>query len=264
MTYEFDDAVAIGEPTGAVTFPERWTMGPGFAHGGYLMSVALAGAAPLSPRPDPVTMSAHFVRPGRVGEAIVERRLVKAGRSLATVVCDVVQDGNVAVTTITTFGDLSTAGDIAYRSATFPDIDPPDRCIPADRSQNPLIPRMVDNLDLRLTPASTRWVRGETLEEARMEGWVAFADGRPIDILALPMLADALPPPVFSVGAFAPWTPTIELTLHVRRRPSTDLLAVSFRTGLIGGTYFESSGTLWNEDGSLVAMSRQLQLIARD
>ncbi len=263
MTHEFDDAVAIREPGGHVTFPERWTMGPGFAHGGYLMSVALAGAAPLSPHPDPVTMSAHFVRPGRVGDAVVERHLVKSGRSLATVACDLVQGGGVVVTTITTVGDLSTAADIAYRSVAVPEVGTPGTCIPADRSQNPLVPRMVDNLDLRLTPSSTRWARGETLEQATMEGWVGFGDGRPIDIVALPMLADALPPPVFSVGAFAPWTPTIELTLHVRRRPATDLLAVSFRTDLIGGTFFESSGTLWNEDGSLVAMSRQLQLIAR-
>jgi hypothetical protein len=120
---------------------------------------------------------------------------------------------------------------------------------------------MVDNLDLRLTPASTSWAQGEPLDVATMEGWVAFADGRPIDVASLPMFADALPPPIFSVGTFAPWTPTIELTLHIRRRPATTRLGVSFRTDLIGGGFFESSGTLWGEDGSLVAMSRQLQLV---
>ena len=125
-----------------------------------------------------------------------------------------------------------------------------------------MIPRMVDNIELRLTPDSVAWARGDTLENATMEGWVSFADDRPIDLVSLPMFADALPPPVFSVGAFAPWTPTIELTLHLRRRPETERLAVSFRTDLIGGTYFESSGTLWSEDGKLVAMSRQLQLIS--
>jgi hypothetical protein len=41
------------------------------------------------------------------------------------------------------------------------------------------------------------------------------------------------------------------------------MLAVTFRTELIGGSFFESSGSLFTEDGSLVAMSRQLQLIAR-
>jgi len=39
--YEFDEAIALDDDENHVVFPERWTMGPGFAHGGYLMSVAL-------------------------------------------------------------------------------------------------------------------------------------------------------------------------------------------------------------------------------
>lgn len=263
MTFEFDQAIAIDEPEGSVAFPERWTMGPGYAHGGYVMSVALAGATAISQHTDPVTMSAHFVRPCKVGGGSLHRTEVKRGRSLSTVAVDVMQGDRTAVATLTTLGDLSQAGDVAFRSVEFPALPPPERCVPADRNQNPLVPRMVDNLDLRLTPESTAWTRGEMLERATMEGWVGFGDGRPIDCLALPMLADALPPPVFSVGAFAPWTPTIELTVHIRRRPNGRHLAVSFHTDLIGGTFFESTGTLWNDDGSLVAMSRQLQLISR-
>ena len=261
MTYEFDEAVAISAD-GTATYPERWTMGPGFAHGGYLMSVALNGAMTSSPHPDPITMSAHFVRPGRVGPAQVLTETIKAGRTLATVRADLVQEGSVSLATITTFGDLGSARAIRFRSIDPPELPEPEHCHRADRTANPLVPRMIDNLELLLTPDSTAWATGQTLENATMEGWVRFADGRPIDLLSLPMFADALPPPVFSVGAFAPWTPTIELTLHLRRRPNTEKLAVSFRTDLIGGTYFESSGTLWSEDGKLVAMSRQLQLIS--
>ena len=262
MTHEFDEAIAI-DAHGMAQLPERWTMGPGFAHGGYLMSVALAGAIPVAAHPDPVTMSAHFVRPGAVGEATVDTSVVKAGRSLSTVRSDIHQDGSVRVATLTTFGDLSGAGDIAFRSVIPPELPSPDDCILADRSENPLVPRMVDNLEMYLTPESTAWARGQTLETAMMQGWVAFGDGRPIDAVSIPMFADALPPPIFSVGAFAPWTPTIELTVHIRRRPATERLGVSFRTDLIGGTFFESTGTLWNDDGSLVAMSRQLQLVNR-
>ena len=127
MTYEFDEAIALS-PTGDVEFPERWTMGPGFAHGGYLMSVALAAATAVSPHPDPVTMSAHFLRPGKVGGASVVTNVPKAGRSLATVTADIEQDGKVDVATITTFGDLSGAGDIRFQSAAFPDLPPPEDC----------------------------------------------------------------------------------------------------------------------------------------
>lgn len=260
MTHEFDEAVAISAD-GRGDIPERWTMGPGIAHGGYLMSLALAGAMPLSPHPDPVTMSAHFVRRATAGPARVVCEVLKVGRTLSTVGADVLQDGATSVATLTTFGDLGDAGDIAFRSISFPELPEPEACIAADPAENPLVPTMVGNLDLRLTPESVAWAMGENLENARMQGWVGFADGRAIDALSLPMFADALPPPVVSVGLFAPWTPTIELTVHVRRRPATERLAVSFHTDLVGGTYFESTGTLWNADGTLVAMSRQLQLI---
>ncbi len=263
MTYEFDEAIHLeGEPA-AASFPERWTIGPGFAHGGYLMSVVLAAATAQTSQGDPVTMSAHFVRPGRVGPAEIPARLIKSGRSLSTVEADVHQRGRIAVATLTTFGDLSRAADILYQDVEMPPIPPREQCLKAERATDDRVPRMADNLDLYLTPESASWVQGSTIENAKMEGWVRFADERPIDCVSLPMFADALPPPVFNVGAFAPWTPTVELTLHVRRKPETSWLAVSFRTDLIGGTFFEASGTLWDDDGRLVAMSRQLQLIQR-
>ena len=263
MTFEFDDAIALTDNRGTATIPPRWTIGADRAHGGYLMSLALAGAATVSPKPDAVTMSAHFVRPGRVGTARVATDLVKSGRSLATVGADVIQDNKVVLSTITTFGDLSAAGDVSFQSVSMPEIPRREDCLAADPQHSALIPEMASNLELLLTPESVAWTRGVALESATMMGWVRFKDHRPIDALSLPMFADALPPPVFSVGAFAPWTPTIELTLHIRRIPETKWLAVAFRTDLIGGTFFESSGTLWDDDGKLVAMSRQLQLIQR-
>ena len=262
MTYEFDEAIAIGA-NGNAELPERWTMGPGFAHGGYLMSLALAAATTHSQHPDPLSMSAHFMRPGRVGKAAVAAESLKSGRQLGTVTAQILQDAKVDIATITTFSDLSQAADIAYRSAPFPDLPPPDECVSSSHAENPLVPRMVGNLDLRLTPESTSWARGVQLDSATMEGWVKFADDRPIDCLSIPMFADALPPPIFSLGAFAPWTPTIEMTVHFRRRPETEWLVVSFTTALVGGKFFESSGTLWDDSRNLVAMSRQIQLVNR-
>lgn len=263
MTFAFDRAIAT--PDGAsIDLPEAWTMGPGFAHGGFLMSVALSAASAQIDHPDPISMSAHFVRPGRIDERTeVRTARIKDGRTFGTVTADLIQSEKVVISTITTFGDLRDAGEIAYRSAPMPDLPSPDACIQADRSANPLVPRMVDNLDLRLTPESTSWARGVQLEDAVMEGWVRFADGRPIDAVSLPMFADALPPPIFSLGRFAPWTPTVEMTIHFRRRPDTEWLAVSFRTLLVGGQLFESSGTVWDEAGNLIAMSRQIQLVNR-
>jgi len=261
MSFEFDDAIALTDNPTTALLPKRWTKGPGFAHGGYLMSVALAGAAKVSPQPDPVTMSAHFTRPGRVGQAEVRTELVKAGRSLATVRSDIVQQDKVAMSTITTFGDLSTAGDVSFQSVTMPDIPQREHCLEADPVENAFLPAMAANIDLLLTPDSVAFTQGTALEQAKMCGWVRFSDSRPIDAVSLPMFADAFPPPVFNVGASISWMPTVEFTLHFRRRPETQWLRMAFQTGLVGGPFVESSGTLWDDDGRLVAMSRQLQFI---
>lgn len=259
MTHEFDEAVAVASD-GSVALPERWTMGPGFAHGGYLMSVALSGATALAPGQDPISITSNFVRPGVASGARVDRSIVKAGRTHSTIRSDLVQNGEVSVTSLITFGDLDGSDNVRYRSIDPPDLPTPAECPPADAS-HPLVPRMVENLDLRLTPASLGFALGIDVGDARMEGWVAFADGRPIDALSLPMFADALPQPILNVGFSPGWTPTLEMSVHIRSRPSTARLAVSFHADLIAGSYFESSGTLWSEQGDLVAMSRQLQLL---
>jgi len=259
MSYEFDDAVAVASD-GSVVLPERWTMGPGFAHGGYLMSVALAGAMRVGDAGDPISTTSTFVRPGRVGGAHVDVSIIKSGRTHSTVRSDVVQAGEISVASTVTFGDLDDSDEVRYRSIEPPDIPPPSECIPTDASHS-LVPRMVENLDLRLTPMSLGFALGIDLEDARMEGWVSFADGRPIDAISIPMFADALPQPVLNLGIAPGWTPTLEMSVHLRRRPDTARLAVSFHAVLVAGSYFESSGTLWSEEGDLIAMSRQLQLL---
>jgi acyl-CoA thioesterase len=55
--------------------------------------------------------------------------------------------------------------------------------------------------------------------------------------------------------------PTIELTVHVRRRPAPGWMLGQFRTlDLIDGRLIED-GVLWDSAGNLVAQSRQLALV---
>jgi len=201
------------------------------------------------------------MRPALAGAVQVDTQLLKSGRSLATVDTRLIQRDKVVVATITTFGDLARAEDASYQAASMPDLADRGHCLRVEPDKSPFVPEMARNLELLLTPESAAWTQGNTSEHAAMMGWVRFADHRPIDQLSLPMFADALPPPVFSLGAPTVWTPTIEFTLHTRRIPDTTWLGVSFTTSLVGGGFFESSGTLWDEAGNLVAMSRQLQLI---
>jgi hypothetical protein len=96
-----------------------------------------------------------------------------------------------------------------------------------------------------------------------MKGWFAFADGRPSDPLALMLAVDAFPPAVFHLDLPPGWVPTLEMTVHVRDVPAPGPLRGIFRTRYVSNGLFEEDGEVWDSAGRLVAMSRQLALIAR-
>jgi acyl-CoA thioesterase len=99
--------------------------------------------------------------------------------------------------------------------------------------------------------------RGET------GGWLGLLEDRPLDALAVAVLADAwFPAPWPRLKALAP-APTIDLTIHFRAPlPLPDsLLLGHFRTRLVRDGFFEEDGELWAPDGTLVAQSRQLGLL---
>jgi hypothetical protein len=101
-------------------------------------------------------------------------------------------------------------------------------------------------------------------------GWLGLAEPRPIDALSLAFFSDALFPPPFvrlrreqRVVA-----PTIDLTIHFRRTmprsgdPDPDELCLArFRTRLVHEGFFDESGVVWAEDGTVLAQSRQLAIL---
>ncbi len=115
----------------------------------------------------------------------------------------------------------------------------------------------MQRLDLRLDPAAIGWAMGQPSHRGRMQGWFRLADKRPADPLSLLLAADALPPVTFDLGRPG-WAPTIELTVHVRALPADGWLRVSHATRNVAGGYFEEDCEIWDENGRLVAQSRQL------
>jgi acyl-CoA thioesterase len=95
----------------------------------------------------------------------------------------------------------------------------------------------------------------------RMRGWLRLRDGEALDTVALDQAVDALPPTPFNASLPVRWTPTVELTAHVRRRPAQGWLACSFATHNVAGGFLETDGEIWDASGALVAQSRQLQLV---
>lgn len=95
---EFDRTTAV-EPTDvpgeyAAQLDELWTSPVG-VHGGYMCAVAVRAAEHLVSDRQVRTMTTSFLRAGRVGAATVIVGELRRGRSISTVVADLVQGDRV-------------------------------------------------------------------------------------------------------------------------------------------------------------------------
>ncbi|HEX5771145.1 MAG TPA: thioesterase family protein, partial [Nocardioidaceae bacterium] len=140
-----------------------------------------------------------------------------------------------------------------------PDLPDPERCIGTDlapedfRTSAPLL----DRFDLRLDPDTVGWALGKPTGRGMIRGWLRMADGREPDALSLLLALDALPPVTFDLG-LPGWTPTLELTAHVRAVPAPGWLKVTHSTRNFAGGLLEEDAEVWDSAGRLVAQSRQL------
>ena len=67
--FEFDRSTAVVDGDGAIH--DGWDIG-GNANGGYLMALAAQGLRNLAGRPDPISMTGHYLSPGRPGPVHVD------------------------------------------------------------------------------------------------------------------------------------------------------------------------------------------------
>ena len=252
--------VAIGDGRWRTEVTPRWNIGDK-PNGGYVLACLVeAMRQAVGPdKPDLLTTTAHYLRPTSVEPAEIAVDVVRVGRRHAHLEARLVQ-GTERVRALGAFGDLA-AADASVPTLVRggpPDLPPPDDCIGrgAMRGGAPSIAQMIESR----FPAATPWLEGERSGETVVTGWIRFADGRPADVAALPLLADAFPPAIFALGP-AGWVPTVELTVHVRARPAPGWLRCRFETRFLTGGYLEEDGEIWDTDGRLVAQSRQLAML---
>ena len=265
--YELDADTAVtrigpGRWRGEIS--ERWSIGP-YPNGGYVLLVGLAAIRQELPHPDPFTVTAHFFTPTAHGPIDVEVERIRSGRAHSTAMARMLQDGHERARIIANYGDHTASQGPTHVGATPPGMPPPDECEdagPAEPMPNGLVAAIRDRIDWRIAPGTAGWRRGARTGRAEVGGWIRFTDGRPLDVHALPLLADALPPAVFEV-AESGWVPTLELTVHVRARPAPGWLRAWFSTRFLVDGYLEEDGELWDEQGRLVAVSRQLARLNR-
>lgn len=275
---EFDREIAV---TGRADQPgvydaelgQGWRIGGG-VNGGLLL--ALAGHAlrrelgresadGIPGHPDPLAISAYYLSPGVPGPTELRTQVVRRGRGVSTGQVSVLQrDGEGVdlaerVRVLATYGDLASLDADASTSAVPPELPDPDVCVSAAQAPPQFLKHasLLDRLDLRLDPATTGWAVGKPSGNGVIRGWLRLADGREPDPLMLLLAVDALPPVAFELG-LPGWTPTLELTAHVRCRPAPGWLRVNLTSRTLSGGYLEEDAEVWDSAGRLVALSRQL------
>jgi len=234
-------------------------------NGGYLMAIAARAMAERAERPDPVTLTAHFLAPPAIGPVEVVTELVREGGRHRTVAARLVQDGTECVRLLGGFGDLDRADGpsmVLREPPGWPPVDElPDPVV--DLGDYP-VPEILHRLDHRMPRETIGWTRGEPSGRGVHGGHCRWPDSDTIDPYGLLFVADAYPPAVFDLGAAGvAWAPTMELTVQVRSRPAPGWLSTRFSTRALTDGYFEEDGELWDSSGRLVAISRQLALAGR-
>ncbi len=241
----------------------------GNANGGYLLSLVARACALEVGRPDPVSITAHYLSPGRPGVGEVEVSTARIGRRFATADATLrSSDGTEVLRALGTFADLADTSGPERIDASPPDLPPVDDCVGAPPAGGgdagaAVPPSFMDKVDLRLHPDDAGFGRGTPSGKARVRGWFRFPDGEPVDTIGLLCVLDAFPPTVFNTDLPVAWVPTLEFTGHVRCRPTPGWLACEFSTHIVSGGFLEEDGLVWDSEGRLVAQSRQLALVPR-
>jgi acyl-CoA thioesterase len=244
--------------TYAATLTDRWDALGGVPNGGYLLAVSLRALAREMPLPDPVAVSATFLRPAAVGPAEITTDVARAGRRVATGEARLQQHGKEIVRTVATFAGLDRAqGRTAMRSAP-PELPPPDHCLDVMAATSLPGVSITERFEYR-APTLPGWAENTPSGNPDLAFWMRFRDGRDADPIALAALVDAAAPAVLELGATG--SATIELTVHVRGRPKPGWLACRTTTRHVIDGFHEEDFEIWDSAGALVAQSRQFALL---
>lgn len=255
----YDAAVAPG-----------WDIG-GNANGGYLLSLAARAMADRAERPDPVTITAHYLSPGKPGPLVVETEIAKAGKRFTTVRGTIrrgsADDDRAVITVLGTFGELDPAAAASTPTrvdSAPPDLPPIEDCVGMLQAPIDEAPGFGSSIRLLLHPDDAGFTTGHRSGEMRVRGWFTLRDDEPIDAIGLLTAVDAFPPTIFNADLPVGWVPTVELTAHVRARPQPGWMRCAFTSRFVTGGFIEEDGEVWDETGTLVAQSRQLALLPRE
>ena len=238
--------------TGVIS--DNWSIN-GNPNGGYLMALIAGAMLRKADKKETPIVTANYLSRCAPGEVEILVSEIARSRQFTRFEARLFQQGEEKIRALGTFvaGDNGCAVD--RYEAKAPVLAPIGDCVPM-----PQVPKntMFQNIDLRLDPSCAGWLTGNLADVSRNQGYFRFCEDRPIDLLSLFLIADAMPPAALATQGMTTWVPTIELSVNVRNLPQTNNLKCSLRTRFITCGLLEADGEVWDENGNLAAISRQI------
>jgi acyl-CoA thioesterase len=253
-------------------------------NGGYLAAILVrALQAEVDPHDERRlrSLSVHYLRTAVTGPLDLEVRVLRAGRRIATATVAAYQGGRQVLQGLAAFAtpDLEGAavwGPEAPEAGPPPGADAPS--VPADRYRRdaaawiapfPGMPPITTQLRLSPRLGGLPFSGRVPTDGGGVEtgGWIGSPEDQPIDAAYLAQLTDFWWPPSFEAVDRPVAAPTIDLTIHVRADlppgglPAAPVLG-HYRSTAAQGGLVEEDATLFHPDGTLLAQSRQLALLA--
>ncbi|MBW1990024.1 MAG: thioesterase family protein [Deltaproteobacteria bacterium] len=226
------------------------------ANGGYLLALFAQTLGGQTDKPSLPVLTANYILRCTPGPARITTETMIASPKFDRFSASLFQEGTERVRVLATFREDSGERGYVRHEAGEP--------VVADRKECVEIPEMPSYSFYRharvlLDPTCAGWLQGKELSPvSEQKGWFAFREKRPIDAAAVFLAMDAFPPAIMASHGALSWVPTLELSVNVRRLPKTPWLKCCFTTRHMDCGILEEDGQAWDEEGNLVALSRQV------
>ena len=242
----------------------EYSLGRRRPNGGYLL--ACLGRAALAAAAEAGSSHAHVIAAGiqyyaalGVGPAVIETRVVRAGRTATQVTAAISAQGEsggpgmLGAQARFTLATLPAGGEPYWGGAEPPAIPPIDECEPPRRGRR-------RGTTVSLDPATSFTVTPDgplVTGKGEFRAWFRDDDTGLVDTVELLYAADSLPPATAGI-TLSGWVPTLDLTVYIRALPAPGPLRLRMRAQLIQDGFADEVCEGWDSRGRLVMQSTQL------
>lgn len=264
MSFEQATAVSGGPGKWTASLEAGWDIF-GVTNGGYLMAIATRAMEAETGGRQLISATGNFMNPANPGPVDVGVEVLKRGRSLSTLRATLSRGGKDLVHVNGVYADP----DRPIHESTLalsgpPDLPAPQDCILTEPATDaPIPPPFTGKVELRVPSEDAERLIDMTGGEPRSRGWFRLRGSEELSAHAVVLATDAFAPAIFYSNLAVGWTPTVDLAIQIREPSPTGWLACQYTTRFVSGGMLEEDGEIWDEEGNLVALSRQLALVPR-